>query len=320
MNSKIGVLLINLGTPDAPTPKAVRIFLKEFLSDNRVIDLPWLIRWILVNFFILPFRPKKSAKNYEVIWQNTGSPLLFHSKQLQKSLQQKLDNNFVVELAMRYGNPDIQTTLDKLIAKQIERLIIIPLFPQYSSAATGSVIEKIMTILKSSKSFPDIYIHSSFYCDNNFIQAYAEVIRSKLSNHHFEKMIFSYHGLPVRQLHNIPEHYNYQKQCFITSELLAKELNLSSQQYLTSFQSRVGRTEWIKPYTDVVLTELAQQGIKHIAIACPSFVTDCLETLEEIGIRAKEQWRKLGGETLALIPCLNSNDKWVEALKEMCVT
>ncbi len=319
MTEKTAILLINLGTPDAPTTKAVRKFLKEFLSDPRVIDLPALVRWILVNIFILPFRPKQSAEAYASVWQTTGSPLLLNSRQLQQALQNKLGLNYTVALAMRYGNPSIKSVLDQLQAQTVTRLIVVPLFPQYSSAATGSVIEKVLSILKSYKNFPAIEIRNDFFNDPHFIAAYAEIIREQIKDKNIEKLIFSYHGLPVRQIKNDPDRFNYQKQCFTTSELIAAQLSLSTEQYVTTFQSRLGRTEWIKPYTDVVLPELAQQGIKRIAIVCPSFVSDCLETIEEIGMRAKEQWHELGGELFITIPCLNNNERWVDALKEICI-
>lgn len=317
MTQKIGVLLINLGTPDAATTKAVRIFLREFLLDPRVIDLPTMVRWVLVHLFILPFRPKQSAKAYASIWQKTGSPLLFHSQNLQQALQKKLGENFVVELAMRYGNPSMKEIVAKLMQQSLKRLIVIPLFPQYSSAATGSAIEYFLTTVKSYKNFPSIEICNDFFSDDHFIAAYANIIHQDTQDIAFEKIIFSYHGLPERQVVHEPEHFNYRTQCFKTSQLLANQLNLSPEKYLTTFQSRLGRTPWIKPYTDVVLAELAQQGIKHLAIACPSFVTDCLETLEEIGIRAQEQWHELGGKTLTLIPCLNSDPQWVDALDKI---
>lgn len=325
---KKGVLLINLGTPDTADTKDVRRYLAEFLSDSRVIDLPALIRYPLLYGLILPFRPKKSAKAYQAIWTEQGSPLLMHSKNLQNKLQLTLGSEWQVSLGMRYGSPSIKTALEEL--RFCEHLTILPLFPQYSSAANGSAIERTLDYLKKQNVIPSIEVIRDFYQAPAFIDAQAAIIKPWLKDH--DHLLLSYHGVPERHIirsgcasvceNACPELVAtnqgcYRGQCYGTSKALALALNLSTAQYTTAFQSRLGKTPWIKPYTDEVLTTLAQQGIKRLAIACPSFVADCLETLEEIGIRANEQWLALGGEKLTLIPAVNDDDRWVSGLCEL---
>lgn len=329
MLKKTGILLINLGTPDHCDPPSVRRYLKEFLSDPRVIDLPYSLRWLLLHAVILPFRPKKTAEAYQQIWSE-GSPLLKHSEALRDALRKKLGEQYCVALGMRYGNPSIASALEEL--KDCERLIILPLFPQYSSAATGSALEKTLSLLSQHWNIPEIITVSDFYEDAGFIQAYADVIRDAIAGKKIDLVLFSYHGLPERHIKksgcvkscvneacpkiDSENRFCYRAQCYATSHALAKSLGLAPEQYAVSFQSRLGRTPWIKPYTDELLVRLIQKGIRHIAVACPSFVADCLETLEEIGIRGKEQWKQLGGETFVLVPCLNGDAGWVEKLMQ----
>lgn len=328
---KKGVLLINLGTPNKPTTGAVRHYLREFLMDTRVIDLPAWLRGILVYGFILPFRPKQSAHAYQAIWTKQGSPLRTISEQCQQQLQQHLGNEYYVELGMRYGNPSIESALKKLQQNPIEQILVLPLFPQYSSAATGSAIEKTLSLLKKQANIPSIKIIHQFYQHPEFIKAYSQHIQSFHGNTGF--VLFSYHGLPERQIiknndcikntcdlkqHCPPINHNnhgcYRAQCYETSRLLANALQLKTNQYQTSFQSRLGRLPWIKPYTDEILSQLYHQGIRNLTVISPSFVCDCLETLEEIGIRAKQQWLNLGGKEFTLIPSLNTQSAWIAAL------
>ena len=329
---KTGVLLINLGTPDSPTTKDVRIYLREFLSDPYVIDIHPLARSLLLNLIILPTRPKKSALAYQNIWTAQGSPLLINSEILASNAQQLLLDDYQVALGMRYGQPSIKQAIEQL--KTCQRLIILPLFPQYSLAATETALVRAQTLAAETWSSENIKIIKDFYRFPSFITAQAGLIYKYLGTRQIEQIIFSYHGLPERQVKKIcrATHCNmsaacpeisidnqncYRAQCFATSRALAEQLNLKRTQYITTFQSRLGRTPWIKPYTDRALEKLAKQGVKNIAIACPSFVVDCLETLEEIGIRAREQWHELGGENLYLIPCLNTNAVWlVDLLKK----
>ena len=320
---KNGLLLINLGTPDQPDTTAVRRYLREFLADSRVINLPAPLRYLLLYCLILPFRPKTSAHAYQAIWTKHGSPLLYHSQNLRNKLQARLGDDCHVVLGMRYGKPNLQDALTQLRA--CEHITVLPLYPQYSSAATGSSIEKVLQLLEKQTIFPSITIIRDFYQQPSFIHAQVEQIKPYLNGVDF--VLFSYHGLPENHLHQagckpvcanhclLPAQNGcYRAQCFETTTLIASALKLPKRQYATVFQSRLGRTEWIKPYLDSTLSELAAKGIKHLAITCPSFVADCLETLEEIGIRAKAQWLQLGGEQLTLIPSMNDSEHWVDAI------
>jgi ferrochelatase len=327
--SKTGILLINLGTPDQPDVPSVRKYLREFLSDPRVIDLPTPARWLLLNLIILPFRPKQSSEAYQQIWTEQGSPLLINSQNLVDAVAKKLGNDYQVVLGMRYGNPSIPSALEQL--KHCQQIKVLPLFPQYSSAATGSAIEKVLCTVAMQWNTPSISIINSFYDQPQFIAAYAKIIEKNLAEKKPDLLLFSYHGLPERHIKksecqaacdlrnacpdmNNDNSYCYRAQCYATSKLLAQQLGLQEDQYITTFQSRLGRVPWIQPYTDNELPKLIKQGIKNIAVACPSFTADCLETLEEIGLRAKQQWQELGGESFTLIPCLNDDEAWVESI------
>jgi ferrochelatase len=312
--NKTGVLLINLGTPDHCDPASVYRYLKQFLNDPRVIDLPRIPRYILINFLVIPFRYKKSAKAYQQIWQETGSPLLSHSEAIKQALALELGHDYQVELGMRYGHPSISSALKRLA--ECSTIKILPLFPQYSSAATGSAIEAVLKYFTKEQTIPDILIKRDFYDHPEFIQSYADTIKKHIAHTKIDFLLFSFHGLPERHLQKKANHHqlNYREQCHETSRLLASTLTLSTEQYGTVFQSRLGRTPWIKPYLDETLPELIKQGIKKIAIACPSFVTDCLETLEEINIRAREQWHQLGGEEFIFVPCINAEPRFIKSI------
>jgi ferrochelatase len=331
-SSKTGVLLINLGTPDSCHSKSVYTYLKQFLNDPRVIDLPKFIRYFLVNGIIIPLRYKKSAHAYQQIWTSDGSPLLINGQHLVNAVREVFDESVQVELGMRYGNPSIASAVDKL--KNCQKIIAIPLFPQYSSAATGSAVEELLRVVSQQWNIPEINVTKDFFNNTDFIHAYACLIRENLKDKKIDKLIFSYHGLPERHINKSECHslcsrleqcprpdllnaYCYRAQCYETSRLIAEKLSLSSSDYVVSFQSRLGKTPWIKPYTDLILPELRQKNIDTIAIVCPSFVSDCLETLEEINIRARTQWKELGGGEFIFIPCLNQHPLWVEALINM---
>lgn len=322
---KHGVLLINLGTPAAASTRAIRSYLKQFLVDKRVIRLPSLIRYLLVYGLILPFRPQKVLHAYRAIWTPQGSPLLIHSQNLTTKLQAYLGEHYCVALGMRYGQPDIKTALNAL--EGCEQLTIIPLYPQYSSATTGSSLVAFWQSIQNQEIFPNITILRDFYQHPAFIHAQAEIIRPFLQEH--DHLLLSYHGVPENHLlwgscskycqsGCSPSSQNYQgcyrASCYQTSKLLSKALDLAQTNITTSFQSRLGKTPWITPFTDQILPCLAAQGIKRLAVSCPSFTTDCLETLEEIGIQAAQQWRALGGTKLTLIPCLNDTELWVSSL------
>ncbi len=325
---KRGLLLINLGTPNNTDTSSVRSYLREFLTDKRVIDLPALLRYILVYMFILPFRSKRSARAYQSIWTEQGSPLLLHSQNLVNEVQKKVGSEHVIALGMRYGNPSIAHALNQL--KHCESITILPLYPQYSSAANGSSIAEAMRILSSWDLVPSIKIISDFFQHPAYLKAQAQTIKTYLQEQ--THVLFSYHGIPERQItkgscksicaescpaltDNIQK--CYRAQCHQSSRLLASELGLSTSNYSTAFQSRLGKTPWIRPYTDHILAELIAKRIKKLVIVCPSFVADCLETLEEIGIRLKKQWITLGGEELTIVPSMNSDPLWIKAIIAM---
>ena len=330
--SKTGVLLINLGTPDNSDPKSVYAYLKQFLNDPRVIDLPTAIRYILVNGIIIPFRYKQSAHAYQQIWDEKGSPLLTNSQDLITALRKKFDDTLQITLGMRYGNPSIESAFEAL--KACKKIIAIPLFPQYSSAATGSATAELLKVLGAQWNIPEISIKRDFFDNPDFIKAYASLIQEHLNHKKMDTLIFSFHGLPERHIDKSdcrsvcsrsescpkPDQLNtfcYRAQCYETARLIAKELEITTGDYVVSFQSRLGKTPWIKPYTDLILTELRQKNKEKIAIVCPSFVADCLETLEEINLRAREQWQALGGTEFVCIPCLNTHPVWVDGLVKM---
>ncbi|MBI2792237.1 MAG: ferrochelatase [Gammaproteobacteria bacterium] len=335
--TKIGVLLINLGTPDNPDTKAVRRYLREFLSDPRVIDLPWIVRKVLLHLFILPFRPRKSAAAYRAIWdKQKGSPLLFHSVALKEALQATLGASYQVEIGMRYGNPHINAGVDKLLQAKCQEIIALPLFPQYSSAASGSAIQALLKSYAVKWNMAALSIKDQFYKNDGYIAAKAEIIKPFLPQNEKSHVVFSYHSLPVRQIQKSSQecaktcfenkpcsqigtnnYFCYRAQCFETSRLIAQHLGLLENQYTVAFQSRLGRTVWIGPDIQSVLFELRQQKTENVVIACPSFVADCLETIEEIGMRAKEQWLALGGHEFTLVPCLNAHPLWVKALAKI---
>lgn len=330
--NQTGVLLINLGTPDACDTASVKRYLTQFLNDPRVVDLSFLKRWLLVNLLIVPFRAKKTAKAYSQIWSSEDSPLLANSIKLQHKLQAAVGNHYQIEIGMRYGTPSIASALKKL--SSCTKLIILPLFPQYTSAATGSAIEAVIHEIANKWNMPEIIIKPDFYHLPGFVNAFANNIKTAIGDKKIDTLLFSYHGLPERHItksecHAVCDHlqacppitrdnsFCYRTQCYETSRLIAAELQLSDHDYHVSFQSRLGKTPWIKPYTDLLLPQLIQQGKKNIAIVSPSFVADCLETLEEINIRTRAQWEALGGNNFIFVPCLNDSDIWVQALTNL---
>ncbi|MDP3705201.1 MAG: ferrochelatase [Legionellaceae bacterium] len=324
-----GLLLINLGTPDNPNTTSVRQYLREFLADKRVIDLPLPLRYALLYGFILPTRTRQTIEAYQSIWTEQGSPLRYHSTQLCHTLQKELGEDYRVVIGMRYGNPSLLDALHSL--RTCEHITVLPLYPQYSSAATGSSIEYVLKAIASQTVFPSLNIIRDFHQHPGFIQAQAHLIKPYLTDH--DHLVLSYHGLPERHLQQSgcqkvcieacpsttersTNQSCYRAQCYQTTASIAHALDLKLTFYNTGFQSRLGRTPWIKPYTDALLLELINRGITRLAIACPSFVADCLETLEEIGIRARAQWQQLGGKQLTLIPCLNDHELWIKAIIE----
>jgi ferrochelatase len=327
-----GLLLVNLGTPDGPSTGEVRRYLAEFLADPRVIDINPIARWLLLNLIILPFRPAKSAEAYRAIWSEEGSPLLIHSKALATEVQKRLDDQFRVELAMRYGNPSLRDGFASLRKQGCDRIVVFPLYPHYASSSTGSTLDAIYRESAKVWNAPYLTIVPPFYDDPRFIDAFGRVAAATLQDFSADHTIFSFHGLPERQIiksddsgsHCLREgccdrigvanRNCYRAQCYATARALATVLDLSPDVYSVSFQSRLGRTPWIQPHTDVLVRELAQQGKKRLAVFSPAFVADCLETLEEIGIRAAEDFRAHGGEELRLIPSLNATPAWADTV------
>lgn len=324
---KTGLLLINLGTPDEPNFAGVWRYLREFLADKRVVSLSAPLRFLLLYGVILPLRVAKTTHAYQQIWTQRGSPLRFHGEELRDKLQAFLGVTYQVVLAMRYGRPSLEQAL--LDLQDCDRLLILPLYPQYSSAATGSSLDVVFKRLAQQTFIPDVTVVREFYQHPAFIKALAHRIAPDVAGQ--DMLIFSYHGLPQQQVQQagcdplcatdcvvtsqpLLQSNCYRAQCYQTSYLLAQALQLSAHQYTTVFQSRLGRTPWIQPYMEERLQQLAAQGIKRIAVACPSFVADCLETLEEIGMRTRALWHTLGGESVTLIPCLNVDDEWCEAI------
>jgi ferrochelatase len=334
--TRTGVLLVNLGTPASPGTGDVRRYLREFLSDPLVIDIPALPRWLLLNVAILPFRPRKSGAAYRKIWTDRGSPLLFHGRDLRDGVAEALGDDFRVALAMRYGEPSIEAAVSQLAAAGVDRWVVLPLFPQYSTAATRSAVEAALAVLAGKAGDAPVTVVGAFHGDPGFVGAFAEVGRRALADFAADHVLFSYHGLPERQIRAVDpggahclasdaccdslggvNRDCYRAQCYATTRALAGALGLAEGAHSTAFQSRLGRTPWIRPYTDLVLPELARRGVLRLAIVCPAFVADCLETIEEIGIRARDQWRALGGESLALVPSLNAEPKWIAAVADI---
>lgn len=328
-----GLLLINLGTPDAPTTPAVRRYLREFLSDPRVIDLNPVGRALLLNLIILPFRPAKSAHAYRSIWDPVrGSPLLVHSRDLAAGVQQRLGPSWHVELAMRYGNPSLPAALEALRAAGVERIVVLPLYPQYAASSTATSVARVMELVASRWDTVPLDIVPAFYADPAFVSAFVEVARPALAEARPDHVLFSFHGLPERQIHKSdPSGAHclrdgccdaigarnarcYRAQCYATARALAARLELAAADYTVCFQSRLGKTPWIEPHTDVTVDALAKAGKKRLAVLCPAFVADCLETLEEIGIRARAQFKAAGGEELVLVPSLNATPAWIDAV------
>lgn len=301
---KRAIVLINLGTPSSPDRRAVRKYLAEFLSDPRVITLAFPLRYALLYGFILPFRTRKTTRAYQEIWTTGGSPLRVNSLALMQALHAQLKHQYVVRFAMRYGEPSIKSVLQEL--QDCSEITLLPLFPQYANASTGSALAAALEYFHQSPLIPHLNVIASFYDHPAYLEAQASMIQPYLNDQDF--VLFSYHGLPL----NVSQPYG--EQCQTTTKKLAHLLKLEPQQYDTSFQSRLGATPWIQPYTEERLIQLAAQGIKRLLVVCPSFTADCLETLEEIGMRAKEEWLALGGQSFTLVPALNADPKWVKSL------
>ncbi|HHF6437014.1 TPA: ferrochelatase [Haemophilus influenzae] len=314
-SAKIGVLLANLGTPDSPTPKSISRYLWQFLTDPRVVDLPRCKWYPLLKAIILPLRSKRIAKNYQAIWTEQGSPLLAISRQQKDALQAYLDTqniNAQVEIAMTYGNPSIQSTVKNLLKNQVERIIVLPLYPQYSSSTTGAVFDAFANALKEERGLvPFDFIHS-YHVDENYINALANSIKVRLKSDEF--LLFSYHGIPLRY-EKMGDYYR--EHCKQTTIAVVNKLGLTENQWGMTFQSRFGREEWLQPYTDKFLQNAAPQGIHKIAVICPGFSVDCLETIEEIDKENRENFLTNGGQSYQYIPALNVEHAHIEMMGKL---
>lgn len=359
---KLGILLLNLGTPDEPTPEAVGRYLKQFLMDPYVIDIPVALRWMLVNIAIVPRRKYKSAEAYKTIWQRDGSPLAIYLRDLVQELQ-KIRPDAHVAGAMRYGNPSIEATLLELKNRGLEELVLIPLYPQYAESSTQSSLDEVFGALKRINWNPKLRMLQSFFDDREHAAAWADLISVEMGSFgdNAPHLLLSYHGLPERHLVKAEKRSNptgnhcldggkpnraesekrtyaccekaiatsckalstcYRAQCLRTSQMIVKELRsrghkISEESWSMSFQSRLGRTPWIKPYTDDVIPELVKKNVTRLLVATPSFVADCLETIEEIGDRAKHDFLHVGGNEFRRVPCLNTSPKWIETLSQL---
>lgn len=333
--AKKGILLVNLGTPDSPEVKDVKKYLDQFLMDERVIDIPKLNRTLLVKGVIVPFRSPKTAKLYKEIWGENGSPLLYYSELQAKMLQAKLGDEYQVELAMRYQNPSIENALERLKKGLVSSIKVIPLFPQYASASTGSVLQLVMELLSKWPTIPPVSFVNSFHDNDLMLEIFADNAR-KHGVENFDHILFSFHGLPQRQMSksdhtekyclkvkNCCENYNnvnkfcYSAQCHNTAKLLAEKLGLSRENYSVCYQSRLGKEPWIQPYTTDVLKRLAEEGKKRLLVFSPAFVADCLETVYEITVEYNEEFKELGGEHVQLVESLNDDPRFIDVLAEM---
>ena len=320
--SRTGVLLINLGTPDAPTAQALRPYLEEFLSNPRVIEVPKLIWWPILYGLILPFRPKKSAEKYAQVWMPEGSPLKVHTERqtqlLREALQTRLPHPPIVEYAMNIGKPSVAMVLTKMQQQGCERILVIPLFPQYAASSTAAAMDNVFDVLKKMRNQPSIRTIKQYHDHPGYIAALAKNIRDYWDMHgRPDKLIISFHGTPRTSLDKgDPYHCACQK----TGRLLAEALDLNSDQYSVCFQSRFGRAEWLTPYTAQTLTQLGKDQTRRVDVVCPGFVSDCLETLEEIAIEAKNTFIRAGGKEFHYIPCLNEHSDWIQTLADIACT
>ncbi|MEW6158421.1 MAG: ferrochelatase [Verrucomicrobiota bacterium] len=326
-----GVLLINLGSPDSPSVRDVRKYLREFLMDGRVMDLPYAGRFILVHGMILPFRPKQSAEAYASIWSENGSPLIMTSRRVQRLLQQRM--TLPVELAMRYQNPSIEKAIGQLNARGVDELLVIPLFPHYAMSSFETAAERAKEVARKLAPEMTVRIVSPYYNDPAYIRALVQSAQDFLAEP-YDHLLFSFHGIPERHLRKSdptgchclqvenccaipsPAHATcYRAQCFRTVEAFVKEAGVTK--YSIAFQSRLGRDPWLQPYTDQEILRLGRDGVKKLLVICPAFVSDCLETIEEIGMRGRESFHEASGGELKLIPCLNDHPLWIDALEGM---
>ena len=326
-----GVLLVNLGSPDAPTPEAVKPYLDEFLMDERVIDLPYLLRAFVVRGIILRKRPAKSAAAYKKIWWKDGSPLIVISKRTQQKIQQRV--HVPVALAMRYGNPSIEAGLTELYNQGVKEVLLFPLYPQFAMATTETILVLAEKIRKQK--FPDMQFSQipSFYNKKGYAEELSKVVAENLEGYDYDHLLFSYHGVPERHIKksditkshckidqsccvvkSAAHEFCYRHQCFETTRKVTENLGITKDKYTQTFQSRLGIDKWLQPFTDDTVEELAKKGVKKLAVVTPAFVADCIETLEEIEMEAGKIFKDNGGEEFKMIPCLNDRDSWMDVM------
>ncbi|MDD4928062.1 MAG: ferrochelatase [Gallionella sp.] len=316
---KTGILLVNLGTPDAPTANAVRPYLKQFLGDPRVVEIPKLLWWLILNGIILNVRPKKSAAKYASVWLPEGSPLRVYTerqaKLLKEDLAERTQAPLVVDFAMSYGKPSIPDALRRLKEQNCQRILIAPMFPQYAASSTAPVFDQVFDAMKQMRNVPAVRTIKNFHDDKGYIKALAASINDYWTVHgRPEKLVMSFHGVPQ---YTLDKGDPYHCECHKTGRLLAEALGLQKEEYAVSFQSRFGRAEWIKPYTTATLVELGRQKTRRVDVVCPGFVGDCLETLEEIAMEGREDFHAAGGGEYHYIPCLNDRADWIHALTDL---
>lgn len=318
-SARVGILLTNLGTPEAPTAKALRTYLREFLSDPRVVELPKWIWWPILHGVILRVRPAKSAALYQSVWTENGSPLmqisLAQAAQLQKKLTEQYPEQAVVKLAMRYGQPAIGRMLREFQAEGINRIVVLPLYPQYAGASVGSTFDAVSAEIRQWRWMPELHFINTYHDHPQYIHALANTVKEHIAQHGKpEKLVMSYHGTPQSHLDKGDPYYCF---CHKTTRLVAETLGLQESEYVTSFQSIFGREQWLKPYTNATLEGLAQAGTRHVAVICPGFSADCLETIEEIGEENKGVFIGAGGETFHYIPALNDRDDHIAMMCQL---
>lgn len=326
------VILVNVGTPDSPSVTDVRKYLSQFLNDRRVIDLPWLLQKALVNLVIVPFRAPKSAKLYQQLWSEKGSPLLYYSQHVKEKLQLRMGENYQLFNAMRYGHPGLENALEQIKNKAFKKIIVLPLFPQYASATTGTVFQFILSEISRWNTIPELRLINHFHDHPAFIEAFT-LQAAKYKSHNWDHVIFSFHGLPLRQINKVHPGRDckeclcksesvmegklcYQAACYETARLITQKAGISQDRYSVSFQSRLTKN-WMSPFTDKILIQKAKEGVKNILVFAPSFVADCLETKIEIEKDYQRLFREHGGGNLQLVESLNDHDFWIEGLEQI---
>ena len=317
-SKKIGVLIAQLGTPDAPTARALRPYLRQFLSDPRVIETNRALWWVILNLLVLPRRPARSAALYQRVWTERGSPLLFHTLDQARGLEAALGGKAAVEAGMRIGNPSLAVAFESLRRRGAERILVFPMFPQYSGTTTASIYDGVFEYVKAQRVVPALRFVPPYGAHPAYIEALAAVAREEMARLPWrpEKLLITFHGIPRRY---VEKGDVYRLQVEETTRLLVAALGLAPEDYLLAFQSRFGKEEWLQPYTDEKLRELGRSGLKRIAAICPGFAADCLETIDEIGHEGKRQFEETGGQELKLIPCLNAHPAWIEGMARIAL-